>query len=74
MASLGVDYFKSLFKELKQVNMGEILKKIHLFQRIIKDEVNQDLYRVITKEELSSVIFIFRKDKIIGLMVEHEFF
>jgi hypothetical protein len=61
-----VEHFKGLFKELDLVKMGKILKQIFVFPRFIDDEVKQDLYHAINKEEIQAVISSCRKDKSSG--------
>jgi len=46
-AYLRVDHFKPLFKEPKQVKIGEIIKVISYFSRLIEEEDNCSMYSVV---------------------------
>jgi hypothetical protein len=48
-----------MFKKPKRVNFIETLKFISYFSRIF----NEDLYRLMNKEEIVVVLQYFRKDK-----------
>jgi hypothetical protein len=53
-----------MFKKPKRVNFIETLKFISYFSRIF----NEDLYRLVNKEEIVVVLQYFRKDKSPGFM------
>jgi hypothetical protein len=60
LASLGVDHFKDLFMELQQEKVGEMLKLISLFPKLVDREENRELFREVSKEELRAVISKFQ--------------
>jgi hypothetical protein len=63
LAELGVKHFEGIYKEPKRENLAEILKVISYFPRMINEELNEDLYILVTKEELFSILQYFKKDK-----------
>jgi hypothetical protein len=63
LASPGVGHFKEIFREPDEVKIGEILKLISFFPRLIEEEDNLALYSVVTKDELIVVISSFKRDK-----------
>jgi hypothetical protein len=64
---LGVQHFQHIYKEPVKENIGEIMKVVSYFPRMIEEEKNKSLFRVATKEELRRVLHTFQKDKSLGL-------
>jgi hypothetical protein len=56
-----------LFKELKEANIGEIMKIIGLVPRMISEDMNTTLEPEITQEELKSILYSFKRGKSPGL-------
>eukprot|EP01018_Ginkgo_biloba_P018081 Gb_04379 [translate_table: standard] len=63
LAALGVQHFSGIFKEPDRANLGEIIKVVTYFLRMVGDEDNAMLYREITKEELLVVLNALQKEK-----------
>lgn len=59
--------FKGIIKETKRANIEEILKVVSYFPKMVNDEENERLFRIITKEELLFVLNSFKKDRSSGL-------
>ena len=53
---LGFKHFEGIYKEPKRTNFANILKVICYFPRMINEELNEDLYRLVNKEELFSIL------------------
>lgn len=43
MASLGVEHLKSLFMELQQEKVGDMLKIVSLFPKLVDEAENREL-------------------------------
>jgi hypothetical protein len=67
LARMGVNHFKEFFKDSKQENIGEMLKMLGNFLRLIEGEESNDLFRPMSIEELLKVINCFQNAKIPGL-------
>jgi len=63
---LGVKYFEGLYKEPKRSNLNKILKFISYFLIMINEELNGDLYSIVTKDDLFSILHYFKKDMSVG--------
>jgi hypothetical protein len=56
IAEVGKQHFKSLSKDPKVANIGEIMKIIRLFPRLIDDEMNIELEAEVSKKEIKEVL------------------
>jgi hypothetical protein len=63
---LGVKHFSYIFKEPERANIGEILKVISYFPRMLEDEDNEELFKEVSREELSKFLSSFQKDRCPG--------
>ena len=59
-----VQHSKGILEELEMDNIGEILQITTLFNRMVDDEDNEILFRVVTKGELLHILNSFKKDRI----------
>ena len=50
------EHFKALFKDLKEPNIGEIMRIIMLFPKIIVDDMNEALVINFTNTNLNEVL------------------
>ena len=53
---LGFKHFEGIYKEQKRENLVDILKFISYFPRMINEDIDEDLYILVTKEELFSIL------------------
>jgi hypothetical protein len=67
LADLGIQHFKGIFEEPTSANIGEILRVISLFPRLVNEEDNERMFMSVTKEELLYVLSTFKKDRSLGL-------
>jgi hypothetical protein len=58
LASMGVIYFKNLFKSSDQANITKIIKVVELFPCFVDQDINDNLFVEVTREEIK-VIFSF---------------
>lgn len=73
LACLEVKHFLVIFKDPDRTNIGEILKVVANYLRMVGIEENEILFEVITKEELLKILNTFQKDKSVdpdGWLVE----
>eukprot|EP01018_Ginkgo_biloba_P032610 Gb_14068 [translate_table: standard] len=63
LAAFAVQHFNELFKEPDRINIGEIIKVVTYFPRMVGNEDNAILFREITKEELLVVLNALQKEK-----------
>eukprot|EP01018_Ginkgo_biloba_P028285 Gb_00400 [translate_table: standard] len=63
LAPMGVNHFKSIYKELERANIAEILKLTSFFPSFLSEEDNELMMEEVSKEELKTVIASFKKDK-----------
>ena len=56
LASLGVNYFKKLFKAPKEASIAEVIRVAHFFPRFIKEEGNASIMEPVTKEEVEDIL------------------
>ena len=54
-------YFQKIFKEPEGCPIQEILEVLGLFPRMITDEMNEDLTKEITEEEIRYTLHSFQK-------------
>jgi hypothetical protein len=47
---LGVKHFPYIFKEPERENIGEILKVVSYFPKMVEDEDNEELFNEVSRE------------------------
>lgn len=57
LTKLGIKHFSNIFKDLVKSNLGETLKVIPSFPRMVEEEENEEFFKVVTKEELLMVLY-----------------
>ncbi|KAH9294276.1 hypothetical protein KI387_040518, partial [Taxus chinensis] len=66
LASLGLQHFSNIFKEPETPNIVEIVKVASYFPKFVSEEDNQQLYEVVSQDELSTVLTSFQKARSLG--------
>ena len=66
-AAAGVSFFQNIFKEPEGCPIQEILEVLGLFPRMVSDEMNEELTKEISEEEIRHTLHSFQKGKISGL-------
>lgn len=61
LTNLVVIYFKKTFKKPKHMDIGEVLKLVGIFPRLIDEEENEAIYNPVSKDEFLIVIKTFKK-------------
>jgi len=64
LETMGVQYFKEIFKKLDRENLGKIIKVVSYFPKSVNEEEDNIFYILVTKEELMFILSTFHKDKI----------
>jgi len=64
LASLGVNYFKNLFKAPEEVSIVEVIRVTQFFPRFIEEEGNDSIMEPVSKEEVEDILKLMQKDKI----------
>jgi hypothetical protein len=50
LAELGVQYFNDIFREPERENIGEIIRVVAYFPRMVDEEDNENLYKAVSRE------------------------
>ena len=58
-----MEYFHNMFQEPASCPIMEMIKVIDLFPRAIIEEMNEELTKDITEEEIQQVLYSFEKGK-----------
>ncbi len=56
LASLGVNYFKNLFKALEEVSIAKVIRVVQFFPRFIEEEGNDSIMEPVSKEEVEDIL------------------
>ena len=67
LAYLGVKHFGNICKEPTWVNIAYIIKLASYFPQMVREEDNNDIYEVVSKDELLSILSTFKKETSHGL-------
>ena len=62
-AVAGVSFFQNIFKDPEGCPIQEILEVLGFFQRMISDEMNEEMTKEITEEEIRHTLQSFQKGK-----------
>ena len=62
----GVDFFHNIFKEPEGFPIQEILEVLGFFPRMITEQMNEELTKEISNEEINYTLHSFQKGKIPG--------
>ena len=63
LASLGVNFFKNLYKATEEISIAEVIRVAQFFPRFIEEEGNDSIMAPVTKEEVEDILKLMQKDK-----------
>lgn len=63
LTSLGVDFFKNLYKATEEISIAEVIRVAQFFPRFIEEEGNDSIMAPVTKEEVEDILKSMQKEK-----------